>query len=93
MPLPDGVRAGAAQQGPRRGRAGAAQGHGTGASGRNRAGHGAEVGLRAGFAAPDPALLTDPQSSGGLLVSCAPAALAEPLAVFHRHGFGAAPPR
>jgi selenide,water dikinase len=32
-------------------------------------------------------LLTDPQTSGGLLVSCAPSALDEVMAVFHRHGF------
>jgi selenide,water dikinase len=39
------------------------------------------------FAAEDKALLTDPQTSGGLLVSCAPAALDEVRAIFHRHGF------
>ena len=65
----------------------AAQGFVTGASGRNWAGYGAEVGLPAGFAAEDRALLTDPQTSGGLLVSCAPAALDAVLAVFRRHGF------
>jgi selenide, water dikinase len=32
-------------------------------------------------------LLTDPQTSGGLLVSCAPASVDEVLAVFRRHGF------
>ena len=37
--------------------------------------------------AADQALLTDPQTSGGLLVSCAPEALGEVMAVFHRHGF------
>ena len=52
----------------------AAQGFVTGASGRNWAGYGAEVALPDGFAAVDQALLTDPQTSGGLLVSCAPAA-------------------
>ena len=33
------------------------------------------------------ALLTDPQTSGGLLVACTPASLAAVLAVFRRHGF------
>jgi selenide,water dikinase len=39
-------------------------------------------GLPSGFAPVDQALLTDPQTSGGLLVSCAPEAVAEVLAVF-----------
>jgi selenide,water dikinase len=65
----------------------AEQGFITGASGRNWAGYGAEVALPEGFAAPDQALLTDPQTSGGLLVSCAPAAVADVLAVLERHGF------
>ena len=68
----------------------AAAGHVTGASRNNWAGYGAEVVLPEGFAAPDQALLTDPQTSGGLLVSCAPAAVDEVLAVFRRHGFAAA---
>ena len=42
----------------------------TGASGRNWAGYRAEVELPAGFGDVDRALLTDPQTSGGLLVSC-----------------------
>ena len=46
--------------------------------------------LPGGFAPEDQALLTDPQTSGGLLVSCAPAALDEVLAIFHRHGFARA---
>jgi len=62
----------------------------TGASDRNWAGYSADVALPAAFAAVDQALLTDPQTSGGLLVSCEPAALDAVLAVFHRHGFGAA---
>jgi selenide,water dikinase len=65
----------------------AAQGMVTGASGRNWAGYGAQVALPADFASADHALLTDPQTSGGLLVSCAPTVLDEVLAVFHRHGF------
>jgi selenide, water dikinase len=35
-------------------------------------------------------LLTDPQTSGGLLVSCAPEALENVLATFHEHGFSQA---
>ena len=65
----------------------AAQGFVTGASGRNWAGYGADVALPSGFAAPDQALLTDPQTSGGLLVSCTSAAVGDVLAVFRRHGF------
>jgi selenide, water dikinase len=48
----------------------AAQGLVTGASGRNWVGYGSDVVLPAGFADVDKALLTDPQTSGGLLVSC-----------------------
>ena len=65
----------------------AAAGFITGASGRNWAGYGQDVRLPGGFAAEDQALLTDPQTSGGLLVSCAPSAVDEVLAVFRRHGF------
>ncbi|HPW13950.1 MAG TPA: selenide, water dikinase SelD, partial [Thermomonas sp.] len=54
-------------------RALAAQGMVTGASGRNWAGYGAQAVLPNGFAAEDRALLTDPQTSGGLLVACEPA--------------------
>jgi selenide,water dikinase len=68
-------------------RALAAHGFVTGASGRNWAGYGADVVLPAGFAAEDRALLSDPQTSGGLLVACEPAALGEVMAVFRRHGF------
>jgi selenide,water dikinase len=62
----------------------------TGASGRNWAGYGAEVALPEGFDATARALLTDPQTSGGLLVSCDAGAVDEVLAVFQRHGFAAA---
>jgi len=65
----------------------AAQGFVTGASGRNWGGYGADVSLPSGFAAEDKALLTDPQTSGGLLVSCHAASLPEVRAVFERHGF------
>jgi len=62
----------------------------TGASGRNWAGYGHDVRLPSGFAAEDQALLTDPQTSGGLLVSCAPEAADAVLACFHDAGFGQA---
>lgn len=68
-------------------RALAAQGMVTGASGRNWAGYGQDVQLPASFEAPDQALLTDPQTSGGLLVACSPDSVAEVLATFARHGF------
>jgi selenide, water dikinase len=78
VPLLDGVRALAGE------------GFVTGASGRNWAGYGADVRLPAGFAAVDQALLTDPQTSGGLLVSCDAASVDAVLAVFARHGFAQA---
>jgi selenide,water dikinase len=62
----------------------------TGASGRNWAAYGAEIEVPATFSGVDQALLSDPQTSGGLLVSCAPEAVAAVLAVFARHGFDAA---
>jgi len=68
----------------------AAQGMVTGASERNWAGYGGEVRLPADFSDTERALLTDPQTSGGLLVSCDANAVADVLAVFRRHGFEAA---
>jgi selenide, water dikinase len=68
----------------------AVQGLVTGASGRNWAGYGASVTLPAGFSPVDQALLSDPQTSGGLLVSCAAESVPAVLAIFHRHGFEAA---
>jgi selenide,water dikinase len=65
----------------------AAAGFITGASGRNWAGYGHQVDLPAVFADSEQALLTDPQTSGGLLVSCTPEALDEVMAVFRKHGF------
>ncbi|MFM1881550.1 MAG: hypothetical protein RLZZ344_1784 [Pseudomonadota bacterium] len=65
------------------------QGFVTGASGRNWAGYGAEVTLPAGFSETDRAILTDPQTSGGLLVSCSPAAANQVEKVFADHGFTA----
>ncbi|UCU95618.1 selenide, water dikinase SelD [Hydrogenophaga taeniospiralis] len=68
----------------------AAQGMVTGASGRNWAAYGHEVRLGANLQPVDQALLSDPQTSGGLLVACAPEAVAEVLALFERHGFAEA---
>jgi selenide,water dikinase len=59
----------------------------TGASGRNWAGYGKDVALPADFEAAKQALLTDPQTSGGLLVACAPDAVGGVLAAFHADGF------
>ena len=79
VPLLDGVRALAEA------------GHITGASARNWSGYGADVQLPAsGFEVIDQALLSDPQTSGGLLVSCAPESLDAVMAVFERHGFAQA---
>jgi selenide,water dikinase len=62
----------------------------TGASGRNWAGYGADVAVASSLDEADRALLTDPQTSGGLLVSCAPESVGQVMDVFRRHGFGAA---
>jgi selenide, water dikinase len=62
-------------------------GHVTGASGRNWDGYGNEISLASGLPAECKALLSDPQTSGGLLVSCTPETVADVLAVFKRHGF------
>ncbi|MDB6179832.1 selenide, water dikinase SelD [Paracoccus fistulariae] len=78
VPLLDGVRdlAGA--------------GYVTGASGRNWASYGADVQLGEGVGDVDRAILTDPQTSGGLLVAVAPKAAGEALAIFAEHGFSEA---
>ena len=68
----------------------AAQGFVTGASGRNWAGYGADVALGAGLPATAQALASDPQTSGGLLVACAPDSVDEVLALFAREGFARA---
>lgn len=65
----------------------AAEGLVTGASGRNWAGYGAEVELGSGIDAVARDLLTDPQTSGGLLVSCSGDSLDAVLAAFRDDGF------
>jgi selenophosphate synthase len=67
--------------------AGGQAGHVTGASQRNWASYGSEVQLADGIADWQRALLTDPQTSGGLLVSCAPEARDAVLEIFRRHDF------
>jgi selenide,water dikinase len=54
----------------------------TGASERNWKSYGREVQLPAGFADWQRKLITDPQTSGGLLVACAAGAVAEVLKAF-----------
>ncbi len=65
-------------------------GHTTGASTRNWASYGADVRLPTDWADEQAALrrklMTDPQTSGGLLVACAAGQADEVLAVFRRHG-------
>jgi len=63
------------------------QGFVTGMSARNWASYGHEVDLPPGWPETRKRLLTDPQTSGGLLVACAPAAAPAVLEVFHRQGF------
>jgi selenide,water dikinase len=68
----------------------AAQGVITGASGRNWASYGESVRLGANVDDTARALLTDPQTSGGLLVACAPQDADRVLEIFHSQGFGRA---
>jgi len=60
----------------------ARQGIATGASERNWKSYGHEVELPAGFADWQKKLITDPQTSGGLLVACAPQAVPRVLKEF-----------
>jgi selenide,water dikinase len=66
----------------------AKQGVATGASGRNWTGYGHEVEFKGEEWKQK--ILTDPQTSGGLLVACAPGAQNEVLAEFKKKGFGQA---
>lgn len=68
----------------------AAQGFITGASARNWAGYGEQVQLDPALPAVAQALLTDPQTSGGLLVSCSPDTVDEVLRTFREGGFAQA---
>jgi selenide,water dikinase len=62
----------------------------TGASTRNWAGYGSEVRLASNLAVWQQNLLTDPQTSGGLLISCAPEQEAEVLSILNLGGFASA---
>jgi len=63
------------------------QGVATGASARNWAGYGHKVICAADFTDWKRNLLTDPQTSGGLLVACAPEAADDVLRIFRSEGF------
>ncbi|MES2027200.1 MAG: selenide, water dikinase SelD [Pseudomonadota bacterium] len=65
----------------------AEQGCITGASGRNWDAYGHDVSLAATITPVQRALLSDPQTSGGLLVACDPGSVEEVLTLFHREGF------
>ena len=62
----------------------------TGASTRNWAGYGNEIQLASNMALWQQNLLTDPQTSGGLLISCAPEQEAEVLSILNLGGFSSA---
>ena len=59
----------------------------TGASARNWGGYGPRVKLAPTLGEPERAVLTDPQTSGGLLVACDPSACEEVLGIFRAEGF------
>jgi len=65
----------------------ARQGYSTGASKRNWASYGDDVILPADMPAWQQSILTDPQTSGGLLVACAPEAAERVLQIFRQQGF------
>jgi selenide,water dikinase len=65
----------------------AQQGYVPGASGRNWASYGKDVVLPAAMPEWQKNLLCDPQTSGGLLVACAPEAVEEVLKIFKQEGF------
>jgi selenide,water dikinase len=62
-------------------------GYVTGASARNWSSFGTDVDLTPGMPDWQRNLLTDPQTSGGLLVACAPQAADRVLHIFHGQGF------
>jgi selenide, water dikinase len=66
----------------------AREGFFTGASGRNFGGYGTKVTLGSAIDEACKAVLTDPQTSGGLLVACAPDTVDEVMKIFHADGFG-----
>lgn len=68
----------------------ATAGYITGASARNWMAYGEDVALDAAITPMQRALLTDPQTSGGLLVACEPSAVEAVLEVFRSEDFAAA---
>ena len=62
-------------------------GYVTGASDRNWDGYGTDISIDAKFGDVERNLLTDPQTSGGLLVACDPAAVDQVLSIFNAEGF------
>ncbi|QWE21860.1 selenide, water dikinase SelD [Polynucleobacter sp. AP-Jannik-300A-C4] len=62
----------------------------TGASDRNWQSYGSQVHLPKQFSPAQQALLTDPQTSGGLLVSCSPDVANAVIEIFRQHGFASA---
>ncbi|HBK42709.1 MULTISPECIES: selenide, water dikinase SelD [unclassified Polynucleobacter] len=62
----------------------------TGASDRNWQSYGSQVHLPKQFSPAQQALLTDPQTSGGLLVSCGADAVSAVIEIFKQHGFTSA---
>lgn len=67
----------------------AEQGILTGASGRNWAAYGQDIDFAGHLPATERTLMTDPQTSGGLLVSCRPEDADAVLQIFTRHGCSA----
>ncbi len=65
----------------------AAQGCVTGASGRNWSAHGPQAHLDRQLGDFERDLLCDPQTSGGLLIACAPEVVTEVLSIFLQQGF------
>lgn len=65
----------------------AQQGYSTGASTRNWASYDSDVTLPARMPEWQKNILSDPQTSGGLLVACAPEAAEEVLEIFRQQGF------
>jgi len=66
------------------------QGVATGASARNWSGYGADIDMPVGSADWQQKMLSDPQTSGGLLVACEAGLADQVLVEFHSQGFGEA---
>lgn len=65
----------------------ATEGHITGASARNWAGYHQDITLAPNINPLQQALLTDPQTSGGLLVACTDDVVTDVISLFHSQGF------